>query len=630
MGDTRLPLQVGTSAFWSLLRSAALFLPSSIAFFGILIPSIVVFFEMPDILTSIIGKAFVGLVVLLVAGPFVLLRSALKHARNAWQERPSDLVLGEGSLVTVLDGPFGGRSFDGRQCMVHTSRHGDVEVAELTLEKTIVARAARQVEKDSLRTLHDTLMGRGGPVHATKPAAAAGPSLLVCPKCDAPAVPDDADTVTCRFCSASVPVAKPLRDKIHAQRTLAADRPRNARMIGRLLRQPSARIVWSLMLALGVPMLAVWPACAYALVRMYRHGVLSFVSVATLVFASMLALAALFVLMRIALVNRQALSIVSSRFSALPPDQPGAPRLCRICQAPLPDTGEQMLIKCAYCDADNITGLDLRIQAGAAAAQHRSIDDELARRRHERRLWGLAGLGAVLVVASFRWILPFAFHPHNDRGRCTTGDAAACVRVAKKIESGKVYREDIRDMLRLYRQACTAHDEQACRDAARVAYSWAGTVFEGVVDTVPDLRKGCDLGDARACEVAAMRMDEHAHPADYFAITKRACDLGDAGGCSDHGFALENGLGTPKDLAQALVFYGKGCAGGNLLSCANAGFAAEHATPPDFIAATAFFARACPRDAKDPDKELCAKAAAYAKRRCDAGDHDACARAAAP
>jgi len=603
---------VGTSAFWSLLRSAALFLPSSIAFFGILIPSIVIFVEMPD-LPDFVGKVFVGFVVVLVAGPFVLMRSALKHARNAWQERPSDLLLGEGSQVMVLDGPLGGRSLDGRQSLVATYKHRNVDVVELTIEQQVVARTARPVEADSLRTLQHTLVCRGTE-QKTKPAPAAGPSLLVCPHCDAPAIPDDADAVTCKFCSTSVPVPKPLRDKIHAQRTLATDRPRNARMIARLLRQPSARLVWSVMLALGVPMLLVWPACAYALIRLYHHQLLSFVSVATLVFASMLALAALFVLMRITLVNRQALALVSAQFSALPPDKPGAPRLCRVCQAPLPDPGEQMLIKCAYCDADNISGLDLRAPAGAAAKQHRSIDDELARRRHERRLWGLAGLGAVLVCVSFRWMLPFAFHSHTDHGRCTTGDVAACVREAKKIESGKVYREDIREMVRLYRRACAANDKQACHEAARVAYHWPTSVFEGFVDTVPDLRIGCDLGDAQACETAAMRMDSSYHPDDYFAITLEACDLGNAGGCSDHGYAFENGIGAKKDLAQALVFYTKGCAGKNLLSCSNAGFASEHLKPPDYAAAASFFDQACPRDMKDRDEDLCAKAAAFHQR----------------
>jgi len=610
VGDTRLPLQVGTSAFWSLLRSAALFLPSSIAFFGILIPSVVIFVEMPD-LPDFLGKAYVGLVLVLVIGPFVLMRSALKHARNAWQERPSDLVLGEGSQVTVLDGPFGGRSLDGRQSSVQSYRHGNIEVTELAIEKLVVARAARQVEADSLSTLQHTLVCRGTE-QTTKPAPSAGPTLLVCPRCDAPAIPDDADAVTCKFCSASVPVPKPLRDKIHAQRTLAADRPRNARMIGRLLRQPSARIVWSVMLALGVPMLLVWPACAYALIRMYRHGVLSFVSVATLVFASTLALAVLFVLMRITLVNRQALALVSAQFSALPPDKPGAPRLCRVCHAPLPDTSEQMLIKCAYCDADNISGLDLRVPASAAAKQHRSIDDELARRRHERRLWGLAGLAAVLLAVSFRWIVPFAFHPHTDHGRCNTGDAAACLREAKQIGSAKkIYNDDIRDMLDRYHRACAANDKEGCREAAHLAYTYAATVFQGHIDTVPDLRIGCDLGDGQACATAAMRMDSKAHPADYFAVTLKACDLGNAAGCSDHGFAFENGLGAPADLGQALVFYAKGCAGKNLLSCTNAGYAAEHATPPDFAAAAAFFDRSCPGDVKDRDEDLCAKAAAF-------------------
>lgn len=167
-------------------------------------------------------------------------------------------------------------------------------------------------------------------------------------------------------------------------------------------------------------------------------------------------------------------------------------------------------------------------------------------------------------------------------------------------------------MLDRYRRACAANDKQACHDAARIAYSWVPSVFIG--DTVPDLRIGCDLGDARACETAAMRMDEHANPDGYFAITLRACDLGNAGGCSDHGYAFEHGLGTKQDLVEALVFYTKGCAGKNLLSCANAGFASEHVKPPDYAAAASFFDRACPSGLKDRDEDLCAKAAAFYQR----------------
>jgi hypothetical protein len=129
--------------------------------------------------------------------------------------------------------------------------------------------------------------------------------------------------------------------------------------------------------------------------------------------------------------------------------------------------------------------------------------------------------------------------------------------------------------------------------------------------------------------MAAMRMDEKAHPDEYFQLTKRACDLGNAEGCSDHGFAYFSALGTPQDLAKALFYYRKACDGGNELGCSNAGFNREKATPPDFAAASAFFDRACPRDGKEHDKGLCAKATAYFGRRCDAGDKAACARAAA-
>ncbi|HEY1557190.1 MAG TPA: hypothetical protein VGF94_20280 [Kofleriaceae bacterium] len=609
MAEIRLPLQVGTSAFWGLLRSAAYFLPSTLVFLGVLVPCVWMFLEIPDMLGDTVGKVFVVIVVALVSVPFMFMRSAFKQFGYALAERPSDLVLRDGNRVEVIGGPHHGCTLDGSHCTIE-----DAELTELWVGEVKVATAVRPLEKESLRALHETLAAHSSAAHptATKPVGEAGAALLVCGKCDAPAVPDDAETVTCRFCGASVAVPQALRDKIRAQRTLAADRPRNERMIARLLRQPSARVVWGAMIALGVPMVLVWPACAFIIFRLYARGVLSATSVLALVFASVLAMVALFVVMRVTLVNRQALSLVSARFSALPPDKPGAPRLCRVCQAPLPDAKDQMLVRCAYCDADNISGLDLRAPAGAEAAQHRSIDGELARRRSERRRWYATALATVLVIGTYRWMLPFAFAPHTDSGRCKAGEMAACVREAKAIEGQKMYNGDIRDALDLYRRACRAHDQQSCRDAARVASSWADSVFDGYTDTVPDLRIGCELGDGKACSFAAMRIDDKQLPDDYFALTKRACELGNAGGCSDHGYAFQNGIGAAKDLVQALGFYRRACDGASRLGCSNVGFTLEQSG--DLAAAATFFERACPRDRQDRDDDVCAKTDRFYRR----------------
>jgi hypothetical protein len=435
VSEIRLPLQVGTSAFWGLLRSALYFMPSALAFLGVFVPGVWLIIEVPDLLSvsDTLGQIILGIFIALLALPFIFLRSAIKQLVKAWEERPSDIVLRAGTNVAVVGGPCNGRTFDANQCKLNDTVHKraiddeQVMIAELWLENQVVARAARAVEKESLHALHDTLVARSKS-HDTKPAAESAVSLLTCPQCAAAAVPDDAETVTCAYCKASVTVPTALREKIRAQRTLAADRPRNERMIERMLRQPSARTVWAVMIGLGVPMLFVWPAAAFAMFRLYRHDRLAFANVVLLLLASVIGIAALFVLMRWTLVNRQALSLVSARFSALPPDKPGAPHLCRTCRAPLPDAGgDRLVVKCAYCEADNVLGFDLRVPASAEAKQRQSLDGELARRRSEHLIWRLGGLGALATVALlFRWLVPSALAPHTDHARCRAGDAAAC------------------------------------------------------------------------------------------------------------------------------------------------------------------------------------------------------------
>jgi Zn finger protein HypA/HybF involved in hydrogenase expression len=636
VNEIRLPLQVGTSAFWGLLRSAVYFLPSAVIFLGVLIPAIAIVVEVPDLLSvsDTLGQIIIGIFIALLALPFIFLRLAIRQFADAWQERPSDIVLRDGSKVLVVGGPCNGRTFDGNQCKLQDTVHKrslaneDIKIAELWLENQVVARAARDVEKESLRALHDTLVARSKS-HDTKPVPEAAVSLLTCAQCDAPVIPDDAEHVTCPYCKASVVVPTALREKIRAQRTLASDRPRNERMIEHMLRQPSARFVWSVMIGLGAPMLLVWPAAVFAMFRLYRRDGLAFANVALLLLAGVLAIAALFVLMRWTLVNRQALSLVSARFSALPADKPGAPRLCRTCRAPLPDAGgNRMVVKCAYCESDNVLGFDLRVPATVETKQRRSLDDELARRRSERFRWRASALGALATLALLRWGVPFACAPHTERTRCRAGDGAACLSAGKHREAdGKLYDEDIREVFDLYHLGCAAKNTPSCREAARVAYSWAPSVFDGYVDTVPDLRTGCELGDGHACGIASARLDEKLHPHDFLELNERGCELGYVPACSDVGFAYENGIGVAKDNAHALVLYRQACDRQNLLACANAALQLEHADPPNLTEAQALFDRACPRDVKhDDDDAACIRTNAFYQRRCTAGDQAACAR----
>jgi hypothetical protein len=57
-----------------------------------------------------------------------------------------------------------------------------------------------------------------------------------------------------------------------------------------------------------------------------------------------------------------------------------------------------VLAKCVYCDADNILGLDLRRLAAPVVEQARGLAQALAQRQRQRVLWGLASVGAIVLL----------------------------------------------------------------------------------------------------------------------------------------------------------------------------------------------------------------------------------------
>ena len=54
-----------------------------------------------------------------------------------------------------------------------------------------------------------------------------------------------------------------------------------------------------------------------------------------------------------------------------------------MCAAPLP-VGERLLVRCAYCAAENVLGLDLRVRSARAHDQASSVGDALRHRRRAR------------------------------------------------------------------------------------------------------------------------------------------------------------------------------------------------------------------------------------------------------
>ncbi|MCE9575113.1 MAG: hypothetical protein K8W52_18320, partial [Deltaproteobacteria bacterium] len=75
---------------------------------------------------------------------------------------------------------------------------------------------------------------------------------------------------------------------------------------------------------------------------------------------------------------------------------------CRRCQCPLPDDDLGGVVRCGYCQADNIAGIDLRPLVDQARGKHRDVDVALAARRREQLLW--AGLSLVALIALAGWV----------------------------------------------------------------------------------------------------------------------------------------------------------------------------------------------------------------------------------
>ena len=68
------------------------------------------------------------------------------------------------------------------------------------------------------------------------------------------------------------------------------------------------------------------------------------------------------------------------------------------CQAPLPDGGGEIAVDCVYCGAGNVLGLDLRGDATPTLQQAQGLEQALAARGREARLWAMMTAVAALLL----------------------------------------------------------------------------------------------------------------------------------------------------------------------------------------------------------------------------------------
>ncbi|GAC1394798.1 MAG: hypothetical protein NVSMB47_04470 [Polyangiales bacterium] len=402
-GDVRLPLQTGASAVGRLAIATPL------AIGGCLIAGTAAYVAFA---THSLDLLFGG-VLTLGGAAFAL---SARSFRLAWRWRPADVVLREDG-VRIEGGPFAWlfdpvRAWDDLDLptwRLVTGAEADErgesgagappEVVQLCfggLAVRAIAEAEDGDEADSLHAILDTVVASAQPDDA--PPTPTSADVLRCPQCGAPLVPDDAQQVACVSCGAAVPLDPEVQARIAAERVARRDEPSIDHALRTIFAQRPAAFATTILGVAGLVMVAIWPAViALALAWRHRAGPTHLVALGLVALAIDFAAWAL---VRLAIVDRSALQLIGLSFAASAPADGGAPT-CRQCFAPLPVAPDAVVVRCAYCAAENVLGVDLRLRAARAQKDIGTLSAALEDRSARRQgYFALALVATVLAVGA--------------------------------------------------------------------------------------------------------------------------------------------------------------------------------------------------------------------------------------
>lgn len=337
----------------------------------------------------------------LVAGVLLAIAAAAAlwvwiRAQEAWNERPSDLLLSpEG--VTVEGGPHDGWSVPWSELDREGTRveHMLFKLRTVGGEERTLGRARFNTEEQSLAALAQTLKESR---YDADPEPEEGAHTFACDNCGAPLCPDDADEVECAYCRTKNAVPPELRERIRAARTVRAEHDPLEARVRALLRQPGARRARiQLWIAGGAIIAASLLGLALQIYQHAHTGALTFSSVWSIWLFPLAFAGGAFLLLRASLVDRFALGLLTLGNGAR--RGPGGTLLCHQCGAALPAAGNKVIVRCVFCEADSVTGVDLRDLARRETGEAVSIARVLSTRRVSRALYGVGGV--VLAVPLF-------------------------------------------------------------------------------------------------------------------------------------------------------------------------------------------------------------------------------------
>jgi uncharacterized Zn finger protein (UPF0148 family) len=411
-GELRLPLQVGTSSLAGFARASASIFPGFLLIVSIALPALLAPW---DDAASVYPHLIVPYVFAIFAG-VALIAYGRKHLALALRERPSDILFARDAM-RIEGGRMNGFSaaYVEIESVRLVGRHEKLEIIEgedkkqenfwrLMLElkdgsTQQLGSAEDPRERDSLQALCDTLresIRRNDKTAAQRPPQ---PVPLKCSGCGAPAVPEDAEAIKCPYCGTAIHIADDVRQRIRAARSRDAAMKKSQKLVEKLVNQPGALRTSFFVFLAAFPSLLAWPAAIAFGMFLYALCFLRIPDVFLLSLAAFGVIAALYYLVRGQLTDRQALRLLTLGFAARAPGAEGGVHHCRQCNGPLVEPPGQVLVRCAYCSAENVLGLDVRGDANKSKDEVQSLDQALHRRGIERARWRYSALAAIAMLA---------------------------------------------------------------------------------------------------------------------------------------------------------------------------------------------------------------------------------------
>jgi TPR repeat protein len=227
----------------------------------------------------------------------------------------------------------------------------------------------------------------------------------------------------------------------------------------------------------------------------------------------------------------------------------------------------------------------------------------------------------------------------RDASACDSGDALACQAASVMLACGIHVPPDRAAAIRYAERGCDLGNAEACNNAGDALVK-DGDVARGE----PLLDKGCSAGSQWACTNLGVLLQQRGEGRGALALYVRACDdHGHLPACSNAGALLA--LGAPDvavDDVKALRYGTRACDGGNDVSCGTVGtliLLGRGGRPRDAVRAAALLDRACRAGGAAACSNLgnlygsgdgvlrdLARASALHEKACEEGYRPACAK----